>query len=90
MRLNTVCSVFAIAALGSSMALQAKSKEDQYVGFNYSHFGVQNLTYKETLDNFAAQGDLSSEFDVSNVVLTAASYTHLFDNVGFLLSIQPN
>jgi hypothetical protein len=68
----------------------AKSEEKKYAGFNYSQVGMQSLTYKETLKDFARIGTLETEFEVNNLVLTAASYTHLFDNIGFLLSSQSN
>ena len=90
MRCKIARPVLSLLALSLALSANAKSKEEQYSSFNYSHLGMQNLTYKETLKNFAYQGDLASEFDVSNIILTAASYTHLYDDVGFLLSTQSN
>ena len=79
-----------ITALICSPQALAKKGEKGYAGFNYSQIGMQSLTYTETLSDFAGIADLKSEFDVNNLVLTASSYTHLFDNVGFLLSSQSN
>lgn len=79
-----------ITALLCANSAFAKDQDKKYAGFNYSQVGMQSLTYKETLKDFAGIGDLKSEFDANNLVLTAASYTHLFDNVGFLLSSQSN
>jgi len=70
--------------------LAETSNKNNYPGLNSTEIGVQNITYKESLSDFAGIGDLSTEVEVSNTVITASSYTNLSEKWGFLLNSQSN
>lgn len=90
MRIASAAKLAIVGAALCSSTVVAKSTNNEFKGFNFTHIGVQTLTYKETLQDFATMGDLESEFEVTNTVLSALSYTHLFDNYGLLLTTQSN
>ena len=67
-----------------------ESNKNHYPGLNSTEVGMQNITYKESLADFAGIGDLSTEVEVSNTVISASSYTNFSEKWGFLLSSQSN
>ncbi len=88
MDFNNTIRFALLGSLLTSTLVSANTAEKAYPGFNFSQIGIQNITYKETLKNFATIGDLTSEIDVNNTVLVASSYTHLYDDWGFTLTTQ--
>lgn len=64
------------------------AEDKTYPGMTSTQIGFQNVSYKETLADFATIGDLSTDISVTNAVIYTASYTHLFDKWGLYMNSQ--
>jgi len=77
-----------LVPLYSAVGFAAESPKSPYPGLNSTEVGIQNVSYKETLKDFAGIGDLSTDISVNNTVVYASSYTNISENWGFMLNTQ--
>ena len=74
----------------SAATMAAEAEKNPYPGLNSTEIGLQSISYKETLSNFADIGDLSTDISVTNTVVYASSYTNFSEKWGFMLTTQSN